>query len=383
MRRSHGRARALSAAAIAAAALAAVVWLLMPDAASLPQQATPPWLGAPEHAAEAGQAQAPQSIAPDTSASGGRTEIPTTVPLADHPLTWLAIVDGASGEPVPGALVVRLRDLASICTADAVGLAGIPLPDGEPLAICADGYFLQEVVSRPGSSQQEPQMARLTLDEVSMRARFRFIIETGAVLEAVKARILPKPGQATPTPTTADQTHGAIEDAYRQHQRLAARLSGHGPHVYCNRNMPAPVFDLGGDAEVRFATAGRYRLEAATADGRVGSASFQVSGPRPDPIPVPMVIGRKLEGTVLDASGATAVAGVQIRLRGGDPLDLVAVTDTFGRFTVEPVREGSWYLELQHEEQSLPAAGPFLAGNTRIRLRLQPVGNGLAPDRRR
>jgi hypothetical protein len=281
--------------------------------------------------------------------------------------------------------VFRCLDGAQLNFTDQRGLAGVPLKEPEQLGIAADGFFLRMVPTRPGSTETAPQKTTLVADDVSMRCRFRFVDEHGAVVAAVKVRLRPQQQQAAaptlPVPAAVHAGGAEAERAFSEHVKLALLLGGTGLRWQLGQQNQTLIFDLRGEDDVRFLASGIYMLEAGAADGRVGKAVFSVGRRNEDVLTVQLAPGKAIAGVVVDSKTEAPVAGAEIAVQGGDPLGARAVSDAAGRFRLAPLADGEFALAVRHDDHDSRVVGPFAAGEAAAKIALQPLGGAVLRGR--
>jgi hypothetical protein len=289
--------------------------------------------------------------------------------LADRPTAWLQVVDRDQGTPLAGAAVRRVRSGAELAFTDAHGLAAVPLGEPEQLAVVLDGYLLRMAPTAPGSSEAAPQTVRLVRDRWSLVVDCDFAPPPGRAADVVcvRFRLQGKPGPG-PAAVAADPV---VARAWYEHELLAGQAVCRDVPVQIGAFQEERVHRLTKGTAVRFLVPGTYTVEAATAEGLCGSAEFRVDAmASPVRVPVALVQGAVLRGTVLGAG--RPLAGAELRLQGGDPLDLLATSGADGSFALGPLLPGNVTVLVRHAEHRAAAAGPFAPGAA-ARIVLEPL----------
>ncbi|MBL8724634.1 MAG: carboxypeptidase regulatory-like domain-containing protein [Planctomycetes bacterium] len=289
--------------------------------------------------------------------------------LADRPTAWLQVVDRDQGTPLSGAAVRRVRTGAELTFTDERGLAAVPLGEPEQLAVVLDDYLLRMAPTSPGSSEAAPQVVRLVRDRWSLLVHCNFTPPPGrtADLVCVRFRLQGKPGPG-PAAVAADPV---VARAWYEHELLAGQAVCRDVPVQVGAFQEERVHRLTKGTAVRFLVPGTYTVEAATPDGLCGSAEFRVDATA-SPVHVPVALGQGavLRGTVLGAG--RPLAGAELRLQGGDPLDLLATSGGDGSFALGPLLPGPVTVLVRHAEHRATAAGPF-APTAAARIVLEPL----------
>lgn len=355
------------------AAVAALVWWPSGDD-------TPPLAGAPPANAVSGANESPAAAAAPgpppaptaavANAVATRLQVPepSTEGLADQPTACLLVVDHDGGRALAGAAVRRVQGGAELAFSDERGLASVPLKQPEQLAVVLDGYLLRMAPTTPGSTEAEPQRVALVRDRWSLRRRFVFPGDAGPPGE-VLVRFRPQAGSgADAGPPAGD---AVLQRAWTEHTLLGSRPVCADVPVQLGTWSEDKVHRLGDGAEVRFAAAGEFTIEAATTAGEVGSASFRIEPGRIDgeAIRVALARGEFVAGTVV--GGLQPLAGATLTLQGGEPLGLCATTGADGAFRFGPLRKGRATLLVRHGDHLPLAYGPVEAPASGVRIVLQ------------
>ncbi len=346
---------------VAVAALAAAWLLTRDDAPAAPPDAT---------IRDASGAAAPIEPSAGTAVAT-RIAAPATPPpeLADAPTACLRVVDHGNGQPIAGAPVRSVQAGNDIAFTDERGLAPLPLRAQEQLAVVVDGYLLRMVPTQLGTTEAEPQEVRLVRDEYSIVRRCEFPGANGPVF----VRFRPVTPQGRPQPPVPDDP--VLQRAWMEHVTLASRPVCADVRVQLGAFDENRVHRLVDGAEVRFAFAGEFAVEAATADGLVGAATLRHDGPpRNDAPPVRVVMARGAfaTGTVVGPDG-TPLAGARLVRQGGEPLGLVATTAADGTFRFGPLPAEPVVLHVRHDDHTPLAFGPFAVPANDVRIVLQPL----------
>lgn len=296
--------------------------------------------------------------------------------LADRPTACLRIVDHATGEPLAGAIVRRLRSGADLAFSDERGLAEIALAKTAQLGVVCDGYLMRRAPVAVGSSAAQPQELRMVVDRWSVTRRFEFVDPNGGVVAADVFALLAPIGSGGPMPSPRADADPVWRRAWQEHTGLAVSPVAHDVAVQLGRYSADHVlrFEGGaGVAAVRFAQAGRFELRAATATGLVGAVEVLVEiGPEPPVQRVHLQQGAALRGRVLDTADAP-IRGAEVRIQGGEPLGLVAQTDAAGDFTIGPLAAGEVTLLVRHGLHAPVAHGPVASAAAGVVVRLEPL----------
>jgi hypothetical protein len=317
-----------------------------------------------------GGAGAPvEGLPAGTVAMRSRADQPGGEGLADSPTACLLVVDHATREPVAGAAVRRLQGGGDLAFTDDRGLAALPLRAPEQLAVVSPGCLLRLVPARLGSTEQEPQVALLVRDQWSPRRTFRFVgPDTAAVAEAF-VRFAPVGNSGAPVVLPADEL---LRRAWTEHTMLAGRPACADVAVQLGSYEPGRVHRLADGDEVRFAEFGEFTLEAATTSGLVARTILRVDAPAALPLVVAFTRGVSVSGTVVGA-GSAPLAGAELSVQGGDPLGLVATTDSDGVFRLGPLAPGPLTLHVFHGDHESQAVGPLTAPAEGVRIGMRPL----------
>lgn len=294
--------------------------------------------------------------------------------LADTPTACLLIVDHATGAPVAGAAVRRVKNGDEIAFTDDHGRAAVALREPEQLAVVRDGYLLRLAPTRVGTTEAEPQRIVLVPDRWSPRVRFAFRDAEGGAVAAVFARFRSlAPQGAAPARPALPVDDVVVQRAWTEHAMLAGRPVAADVAVELGTWAEESVHHLADGQEVRFVVPGNYEVEFATVSGLVGrtrvTAAQTADGP---PQRVDLAAGGHVTGLVVDASGAP-LAACTATVEGGEPLGLVATTAADGAFRIAPLLPGPVTLVFRHndhEPQTTKALQPPIDG---LRVRMQPL----------
>ncbi len=297
--------------------------------------------------------------------------------LAEVPTACLRVVDHATGLPVAGAAVRRVRDGADLAFTDELGLAALPLRGFEQLAVVADGCLLRLAPTRPGSTAAEPQLVRMVVDRWSARVRFDLRGPGAAPVAAALVRFRRQDGTARPpteVPVPAGDT--VLARAWSEHVMLAGRPVGGDVLVEPGDGAPDRVHRFGDGAEVRFVVPGPFVVEAATLSGLVGHQPIVVaaaSAAAAQHVRLELGPGMQVAGTVCREADGAPLAGAQVTIAGGDPLGLVATTTADGTFRLGPVAPDPLVLHVRHGDYEPRAVGPVSVPLAGLRIGLQPA----------
>jgi hypothetical protein len=327
----------------------------------------------------AGPAAAPHGGPAVPAVHAPAAELRTPLDLADRPTAWLQVVAAADGAPVPGAAIYRLdtrADTAAITFTDAAGLAGLPLKKPEQLIVAMRGYLLRQAATHLGSSAERPQQVQLEADRYSLRVVLRFTLPGDRQPDEVCVRLRPlweQKGAELPAPGALRGASEAVVRAWREQHTIAMLRPVPEVHVQLGPFNQDRVFVLAAEDQISFAAPGLYTVDAATRDGFVGRATLDAAGATAAPFVVALQPGRAIGGTVRSAATGAPVARAEVVVLGGDPLDLAAVTDEAGRFSIGPLADGSFPLEVRHRDYELGRAGPVAAGTDGVAVRLDAL----------
>ncbi len=307
-----------------------------------------------------------------------RTQValPPNPNLADAPTAWLRVVDHASDQPIAGVPLRTVQTGREIAFTDERGLAGIPLREPEQLAAVVDGYLLRLVPTRLHSTETEPQVVRMVLDQWSIVREVRFTTPNGARVTEAFVRFRPLGnGKQKPTPAPIPAEDAVLQRAWEEHLLLAQRPVCADVPVQLGTWSEDRVHRLTDGAAVRFLAPGAFTLEAATTSGLAAKVDVRVdAAPRTNApaVRVAMAAGAFLTGTVVDASG-TPLADTRLVQQGSDPLGLVATTSANGTFRFGPLPAGPLTLHVHHGEHQPLAFGPITVPGEAVRIALQPL----------
>lgn len=302
------------------------------------------------------------------AAAGGP---PPATDLSDVPTACLEVVDQATGQPVRGAMVRRVRTGGTIGFTDQHGRAPLPLPGIEQLAVCADGYLLRMVPARVGSTEAEPQRVQLVGDMWSHLRRLQFQQPGGAARGDVFVRFHPTAAAAGPAQPLPDDP--ALQRAWSEHTTLL-NLPVCADIASCPASYDAErVLRLRDGAMVSFLVGGRIGVEAATADGFVARTEILVDAAARagTPLQIQLAPGTAVTGHVRDAVAGEPIAGATVTVAGGDPLGLTATTGADGAFRVGPLLPGEVELHVRLGGYEPVAVKPT-AGSCDVRLQPLP-----------
>jgi len=310
---------------------------------------------------------------PDNTVATRIVATPDEAPeLASSPTAWLRVTDSVSGRPVAGAAVCSAQGGVELAFTDEAGIAPLPLSKPQQLAVVADGYLLRLVPAQLDSSAEAPQETRMVSDGWSHRMRLHFTV-AGAKASGdvwVMFRRLDQDDTLL-TPTGDD---AVIKRAWQEHSMLARMPVGKDLALEDGSPTADRAHRLQGDGEVRFLAAGRFRLTAATAAGRVAQCDVVIPariGGRSD-LTIALEPGATLTGNVVAPDGHP-LADATVQLQGGDPLGLVATTGAGGAFALGPLAPGQVRLHVHHFDHEPLAFGPVDAGATGVRITMQPL----------
>jgi hypothetical protein len=326
-----------------------------------------PAVGSPEGAAST-------AVPTGTVAMRTRLPQPPNGNLADAPTACIQVVDHATERPLVGAIVRRVETGGEIAFTDERGLAAVPLREAEQLAVVVDGYLLRMVPTRLGSTEAEPQVARLVPDTFSLRQRLHFDAPAGSDLGEVLVRFRPATGNPPVRPPMA-ASETVLQRAWMEHTLLAGRPVCADVPIQLGSFNEDRAHRLTDGAEVRFVGPGEFVVEVATTGGLVGRAALRLApgaAARP-PLRVALQPGVFLAGTVVGAGSAQPIAGTTVRLQGGDPLGLVATTGADGAFRLGPLWPERVHLMVRHGDHEPLLHGPLQPPHADLRLVLQPL----------
>ena len=367
--------RAALLAIVAVIALGVAGWLMLRTEEPPPAQpgGTPSGVQA---GVQTGPASSPQDGPTVPAAHAADTELRTPLDLADRPTAWLQVVAAADGAPVPGAAIYRLdtrADTAPITFTDAAGLAGLPLKKPEQLFVAMRGYLLRQAATQLGSTADRPQQVQLEADRYSLRVVLRFTLPGGRQPAEVRVRLRPlweQKGAELPQPLSLRGASETVLRAWREQGTIAMLRPVPEVHVQLGPFNQDRVFVCAAEDQIDLAAPGLYMVDAATRDGFVGRATLDAVGATAAPFVVALQPGRAIGGTVRSAATGAPVVHAEVVVLGGDPLELAAVTDEAGRFSLGPLADGSFSLEVRHRDYELGRAGPVAAGTDGVAVRL-------------
>ncbi|MBL8732460.1 MAG: carboxypeptidase regulatory-like domain-containing protein [Planctomycetes bacterium] len=283
----------------------------------------------------------------------------------------IRVVDNAANTPVLGAAVRRVKDGSELAFTDERGLASLPLPGAEQLAVVLDGYLLRLVPAQYGTDEKDPQEVRLVRDDWSPRRRFSFVGPGGAPLPEAFVRFrVTAPGSGAP-PVPRDDA--VLRRAWTEHVMLASRPVCSDVAVQLGAYDENRVHRLADGAEVRFVGAGEFTIEAATASGFVARAQVRIELRQEAAFRIDFVAGVFVAGTVSVLEGGGPAAGATVALAGGDPLGLLATADAAGRFQFGPLMPGPVTLHVLAPGMAPRAFGPLTAPATGLAIELQKL----------
>lgn len=334
---------------------------------------------APVPASTGPSAPAPVAAGPGlpagVEATRTRIESKAAEQVAAAATACLRVVDHTGNTPVLGAAVRRVKDGSELAFTDERGMASLPLPGPEQLAVVLDGYLLRLVPAQYGTDEKDPQEVRLVRDEWSPRRRFHFAGPGGSPLPEAFVRFrVTAPTSAAP-PVPRDDT--VLRRAWTEHVMLASRPVCSDVAVQLGAYDENRVHRLADGAEVRFVGAGEFAIEAATADGFVARAQVGVVGKQDAALRIDFVAGAFVTGAVTALEGGAPLAGATVALGGGDPLGLLATSDAAGRFQFGPVMPGPVTLHVHAAGMAPRAFGPLTAPATGLAIELQKLQQAL------
>ena len=325
-----------------------------------------------------GSTAAASGLPPGVEARRTRPADVPEEPLADSPTAWLRIVDHATGAPVVGAPLRRLRGGVELGFSDERGLMALPLKGPEQAAVIVDGYLMRMAPVRLGSTEQEPQELRLVRDEWSFVQVFRFLGPDGLPIAGdvfVRPRLAftTQPAAMKRSPVPAGDA--VLERAWVEHTMIAAQPVCADEPIYLGTFVEQNSMRLADGGQMRFLLACEYHLEAATTSGFVGAADFTV-GKGAAPVAVTMQPGSYLSGRVLRAEQKQPLVGATIEVQNGDPLELSAKTGADGTFRIGPLSSREYFLNITHPELDAIAHGPVLAPSDGVEIALRGLRLG-------
>ena len=295
--------------------------------------------------------------------------------LADAPTAWLRVRDHASEQPIVGAAVRRLQGGAEIAFTDAQGMAAIPLPEPEQLAIVQDGYLLRLVPTRPGTTEAEPQAVQLVRDAWSWRRRFHFVNADGGAVATAFVRLRPV-GATAPTKSPVPAGDALLARAWSEHAMLAGRPVCADVAVQIGTWSEDRVHQLADGQEVRFVAPGEFGIEVATLGGLVGAGTLRIAGEparAADPVTVTLQAGSFVAGSIVDLGNGAPLVGATVIVQGGEPLGLLATTAADGTFRLGPLAAGPRMLEVRHADHEPLAFGPVQVPAEALRLPMKSL----------
>lgn len=379
--------------------VAAAVWMFASGGGADRPPVVPTPAASPEASTPAGTNASPQDPKPTKSSTASVTNgtgLPQGVearrtrpadvpeePLADSPTAWLRIVDHATGAPVVGAPLRRLRGGVELGFSDERGLMALPLKGPEQGAVIVDGYLMRMAPVRLGSTEQAPQELRLVRDEWSFVQTFRFLGTDGSpiagdVFVRMRLAYTTKPDALKRSPVPAGDA--VLERAWVEHTMIAAQPVCADEPVYLGTFVEQNSLQLVDGGRLRFLLACEYHLEAATTTGQVGSVEFTV-GKDAAPVAVTLQAGSYLTGQVRVADDQRLLVGALVEIQNGDPLGLVATTGEDGSFRLGPLRSREYYLNISHPEVDPMAHGPVVAPSEGIEIVLRGFPRALLRGR--
>lgn len=367
--------------------VAAAAWLSGGAADRPPVGPTP--VPSPGTATPAGTNASPQEPAPAKPSTGSapaasglpqgveaRRTRPSDVPeepLADSPTAWLRIVDHATGAPVVGAPLRRLRGGVELGFSDERGLMALPLKGPEQGAVIVAGYLMRMAPIRLGSTEQEPQELRLVRDEWSFVQTFRFLGADGLPIGGdvfVRLRLAYTTTPAALKRSPVPPGDAVLERAWVEHTMIAAQPVCADEPVYLGTYVEQDSLRLVDGGQIRFLLACEYHLEAATTTGYIGAVDFSVAKDAA-PVAVTLQPGHFLTGRVQLADNRRPLVGASIEIQSGDPLGLVATTGEDGAFRIGPLASREYFLNVTHPEVDPAAHGPVVAPSDRVEIVLR------------
>ncbi len=343
-------------------------WQTRTEVPSLPP-GDEPEVHAPSGAAAADLDQPATTSGTDRAAAAPAAAAPVapSVPrqpadLADHVTAWLLIVDAATKAPVPAAAAYRFgtANEAAVAYADADGIVPLPLLKPGQMIIARAGYLLRLAPVQAGSTAQLPQIVPLEPDRYCHRCAFHFRLPDGTVPAELQVRFRSQRGDEADQPMPAAVRDGgeSVQRAWREQRTLAAVRAVPEVHVQLGHANAAFVHPLAGDDEVAFVEDGLFEIEAITVDGFAARTLFDVAEVQRRPMTVRLRPAGAIRGHVR-GTGEQPVADALVVITGGDPLRLAVRTDSGGAFSIGPVANGSYGLEVRHRDHELARVGPF------------------------
>ena len=264
----------------------------------------------------------------------------TNDPLADRPTACLRVLDRDSKRPLAGVPIYRCKDGSAIAFTDERGLAPVPLPGPEQLAVIAPDHLARMAPTRPGSTEAEPFDVLLARDDWSLPRTVTFDGGDGAPVTEARVRIQPIVARrqiANPVP----QADAGGQRAWVEAGNVA-RLGLPSDFVLAAGALPPTTMrTLTAGQTLRFEADGEYALVAATADGRLARARVRVdAGVRSaPPIALAFAPGARLRGRVVDPAGKP-LAGAEVTARVDVPAGTTAITDAGGAFALPTLFPG-------------------------------------------
>jgi hypothetical protein len=353
---------------------------------------------APDGGAAPGEQHAAEPATADRAARGTPASDGMRAPLREAPGTEPAgsarrcrVRDAESRAPLAGAELRAARDGRLLATTDAAGEADIAGMHVTDIVFGTADYLLEfhssgsnalaELHARSGAGILEVLLHR---DEWSLPQALRFSASDGSTPAGVRARLriatAPADGTAPVDAAAPDAT-----DAWRRHF-LVASLWGMArpPYYHFAASSSHVVFEVPGEAVIRFAAAGDYDLEAVSAAGEVARQRVRVARGQA-PLHVRLRPGSALEGIVVAASDGAAIGGAAIHaapaLLGAE----TASSAADGSFRLAPLpADVPLSLRVEHP-RFFPAELPAHAGARalRIALRARPLRSVLGTVRSR
>lgn len=362
--------------AIVLVAIGAMHWAGLFAGGDLPQPAPSPEQPTAGSAAATGtRTESANTLAPGIVATRAEATPPPNKNIADAPTAWLRVIDLGSEKAIPGAPIRTVLAGSEIGFSDEQGLAPIPLREPEQLAVVVEGYLMRLVPTRPGSTEQEPQVVRLVRDDWSIVRRFEWTTKDGASVGEVFVRFRPSgrpPKNAPPVP----QNDAVLQRAWSEHCLLATRPVCADVPVQLGTFNADRVHRLGDSSSVRFVGPGEFTIEAATTTGLVARQDIRIDAtPRTNApsLRVQLEPGEWASGTVLDVGSGAPIANAKITLQDGEPLGLLATTAKDGNFRFGPLLPGRLTLHVNHDDHEPLAFGPLQTPIVEARIMLQPL----------
>lgn len=342
--RPMARSALLPVALFAAAALG-VAWAAgwFGDAAPAPLPATAPTDGGgtPAPVGPQGGGGARAAAGDRAATTGPAATEPPREPLADRPTACLRAIDRDSGAPLDGVPVYRCKDGTAIAFTDERGLAPVPLPGPEQLALPAPGYLTRMAPTRPGSSESAPQDVPMVRDAWSIARTLALRAADGSAVAEARVRIAPKVARRhIPSPVPENDAVG--QRAWVENSNVA-RIGVASEFVpAAGAVAPVTVRTCADRSVLRFEAEGEYALVAATADGRLARATYRATAtPRtggPD-VALAFAPGAALRGRVVDPAGRP-IAGATVTASTEQPDPPTATSDADGAFVLAPLFAG-------------------------------------------